>query len=278
MDRRRFSPEEAEKIFAGAARRQHEAEHRHETRLTMEDLEVAAKEAGIDAAHVRAAAAEILRPSHASHVRKFLGVPVEIRKSRLLAVPAAALDWGAAVQRLRSVFGKQGIATDLGSVREWTSDASEGNMPTRVVIEPDGGGTRVTIERKTWPGVTGVLFGAATTLSVGLIIAGIWLAGTGPNPMWVPALVLTAFSILFGAVGHRFLCRDSKKTLDRFEAAMNAIEQSVDDSAVVADVKMAPPTVEEDRARIPFDEFSGELGNDAATASRRAGRSKGNQR
>ncbi|MBT8402082.1 MAG: hypothetical protein KJO98_16520 [Rhodothermia bacterium] len=233
MDRRKFSREEAEQIFAGAARRQQEARHHDETFLTLDELEAAAKDAGIDEEHVRAAAADILRPSHAPHVRSFLGVPVEVRESKLITVPPAAVDWGAVVTGLRSVFGKQGVATDLGSVREWTSDAAEGNMPTRVVIEPEGGGTRVTVERKMWPSVVGVLSGAATTLSVGLIIAGLWLAGSGGNPMWVPALVVTAFSVIFGAVGHRLINREGKRTIARFRDAMAAIEASADDTLEV---------------------------------------------
>ncbi|MDX1428832.1 MAG: hypothetical protein R3282_01040, partial [Rhodothermales bacterium] len=151
MSGRKFSREEAEEIFAGAARRQQEARTKDESHLTLEELEAAARDAGIDAEFVRAAAADLLRPSHASHVRRFVGIPVEVRKSKLLPAPPTAVDWGAVVTGLRSVFGKQGMATDLGTVREWTSDPSEGSMPARVVIEPYEDGTRVTIERKMWP-------------------------------------------------------------------------------------------------------------------------------
>lgn len=254
MDRRKFSPEEAEQIFAGAARRQQEARHLDQAYLTLEELESAAKHAGIDAEYVRAAAADVLRPSRAPHIRRFLGVPVELRESKLVSVRPAALDWGAIVTALRSVFGKQGVATDLGSVREWTSDASEGNMPTRVVIEPEERGTRVTVERKLWPNVVGVLSGAATMLSVGLIISGIWMAGAAGNPMWVPALVLTAFAIIFGAVGHSLLRREGKKTLRRFRDAMAAIERSADDSVEVREAGTVTRGHPDGRIPIPEEE------------------------
>lgn len=257
MDRRKFSREEAEQIFAGAARRQQEARHRDDAYLTLEELESAAKDAGIDPEHVRAAAADVLRPSHAPHVRRFLGVPVEVRESKLIPIQPGALDWGSVVTGLRSVFGKQGVATDLGTVREWTSDASEGNMPTRVIIEPEEGSTRLTIERKMWPSVVGVLSGAATTLSVALIIAGIWVAGSAGNPMWVPALVLTAFSLVFGAIGHRLLGREGTKTLDRFRQAIAAIEASADDSIEVREARSETPSGPEGQIPIPDEEQYG---------------------
>lgn len=263
MDRRKFSREEAEQIFAGAARRQQEARHRDEAYLTLEELESAAKDAGIGPEHVRAAAADVLRPSHAPHVRRFLGIPVEVRESKLIPIQPGALDWGAVVTGLRSVFGKQGVATDLGTVREWTSDASEGNMPTRVIIEPEEGNTRLTIERKMWPSVVGVLSGAATALSVALIIAGIWVVGSAGNPMWVPALVLTAFSLVFGAIGHRLLSREGRKTIDRFRDAARAIEASADDSVQVREASDMTPREPEGRIPIPSaDEFVSSHGSD----------------
>ena len=154
--------------------------------------------------------------------------------SRLIQARSDAIDWSTVVVGLRELFDRHGVATDLGALREWTSDTSEAKMPVRVVVEPEGDDTRVTVERKTWPSAAGILSGAATLLAVCLIIVGLWIAGGGTSNIWFPALVFGMFAGLIGIGGYGLLRSNGRKTLGRFQAALDLIYESTSSESRVA--------------------------------------------
>ncbi|PAP78339.1 hypothetical protein [Rubrivirga marina] len=134
-----FTEDEARQIFARAAERQHAVEARGEE-LSLEELQAIGAEAGLDPAHVAAAVAE-LRDGPPTEPVVAAGVDLTPRVVRV--VPGELTDdvWAQAIARFRRTFGAQGIPTEIGRVREWTS-GEQSNL--RVVAEPAEGGTRLT--------------------------------------------------------------------------------------------------------------------------------------
>lgn len=216
MDRN-FSQEEARQIFAAAAERQRAEQSTPDSALSLTDLEEAAAAAGLDPAHVRAAAMDLLRPDHAPVNRRLLGFPVEFRQTIHLPTLLTEERWGEIVLMLRRVYEKRGIVSDLAGIREWVSEGTEKRMPVRVIAEAEGDGTRITIERKTWQQAFGLAMGSGSLMFTALLLMIVWSA-TGTAGMWMPAALLAVLSVVMGvasAFGLRLAnTRDRKKAAD----------------------------------------------------------------
>ncbi len=225
---RRFSPDEARQIFASAAERQ-QARHRDEAAtLSLSELEDAGVAAGIDPAFVRAAAADILRPDRKSVSRSFMGIPVELRRTRVLSAAIDEEDWSQIIAHLRTTFGSLGVTNLIGSTKEWSSSSDPNKMPVHLVVESEDDVTRLTIERKTWPMAVGFGSGTLVTLVTGLILGIVWLATGTAEPIWIPSMVLIVFSIMFG-MGSWFGVRaHERRDAKRFEAAVNFVAHLAD--------------------------------------------------
>lgn len=222
--KRTFSKEEARQIFADAAERQQELVREADDHLTLDELEESALAAGIDPAHVRAAAEHLVRPAHSSAQRSFLGVPVENRRSVTLPFQVGDEEWGRIVVELRSVFGKRGLASDVGAIREWVSDANEHNSPIRVTAEPEGEATRLTIERSTLSRILGFGGGSMSILLTAVILLSIAVGG-GEADVFIPAFIMLMVGILFATgvvVGSR---ASASRDTQRFEEAVRRIRQ-----------------------------------------------------
>lgn len=222
MDRQ-YSKEEMQRIFAAAAEKQRADHAKVETRLTLAELEEAAAAAGIDPAYVREAAADLMRSGHAPLHRKFLGLPVEMRQSVTLPHALSEAAWIRIVQEARRAYKTSGLASDLGPIREWTSGVDPKRMPVRIVSEPEGDGTRISIERKTWQRALGVSIATAISLAYTIVFFVLWAVGTGPG-LWIPAVLLGLFSMLFGggmALGFQTL---AKKDTERFRAILDQVK------------------------------------------------------
>lgn len=183
---RQFSEDEARDIFARAAERQHATDTQGEG-LTLAELQDIGRAAGLDPEHVAAAVAEAgQRPVTPAVVT---GVNVTPRTSRL--VPGEMTDpvWEQVVARLRQTFGAQGIATDVGRVREWTSGSGSNLMLT---AEPAPGGTLVTIMTSREESGKGIIqlpiYGAVAAAMMATFLA----LGDFPSayPWLIPALIL----------------------------------------------------------------------------------------
>ncbi len=225
---RRFSKDEARQVFANAAERQQAVQRADVDELTLAELEEAGLAAGIDPAFVRAAAADLLRPDRMSVRRRFIGLPVELRRTRIVPEAIGDDDWSRIVTYLQEVFGKTGVAHVMGPTREWSSSADSDDMPVHVVIEQDGQVSHVTIERKTWPRALG--FGLATIINfvTGLILGIVWLATGLAGPLWLPAIVLIGFSVVFGFAAVLGVQAQDRREAKRFDAVIRYVAQLVE--------------------------------------------------
>jgi hypothetical protein len=142
-----FTGEEAQRIFARAAEKQHSAED-VSPRLSLEELKEIGQAAGLSPEHVATAVAEMRTdPAPPNESTKVLGVQTEIRRSRILPGELTDEMWNGMVSRLRRTFTTQGITADIGRSREWTGTNSKGDLSNlHLEAVPVEGGTRVTLE------------------------------------------------------------------------------------------------------------------------------------
>ena len=131
-----FSSDEAQRIFARAARRQHAA--RAENGLSLDDLVAIGREAGLDPALV---AAEAQAARHEDDA------PDDGRRVRILPTDVTDGEWERIVDLLRAESGGPGVAQQIGRRREWSSSGPtmRGVPVESVCIEALGGQTRLTV-------------------------------------------------------------------------------------------------------------------------------------
>ena len=219
---KRFSESEAQRIFARAAERQHAAAD-EEAGLTVEELEEIGRTAGLDPAFVRAAAADALRPDPvAEDAHDALGMPRHVRRERLIPGTVDDEAWARIVADLRARFKTSGVASQIGPLREWTTSASDNAQPAQISLHTEGEATRVVAEQSFRNSRLGFGIGGGVNLAMGLIFSVVAL--TAEPDMWIPAVVLASFSLVFllGAVlGMR---SHARRQAERFEGAMDRIE------------------------------------------------------
>ena len=212
---RRFSEEEAQRIFALVAERQRAASDA--SGLSLAELEEAARAAGLDPALVAVAAAELDAAPHPE--RTLAKAPVEVIRHRVVAGPLDDDAWAQMVSAARSEFGEPGMAGQVGRLREWTSfsGGTKNNVVTRVTAEPTEGGTRVTVSRS----VRDLVFGftlAAAIQSVLAVLFGVFAVAGVDSDLWIPAAILAGLAALFGLgsqVGTRVWHRQESARFDR---------------------------------------------------------------
>lgn len=252
MDRR-FSEQEARQIFALAAEREHAVQAHPAAGLTLSDLEEAARAAGMDPAFVQAAAADFLHAGDKPMRRTFAGMPVGLRRTRVLKHTLDDEGWAEVVAACRRIFGKHGLVTDLGRSREWVSEASDRRMPVRVLVEETDGSLRVTIDRSMWQRVLGLSVSSGVNFTVGLALFFAWLATT-PSPLWIPALVLVSFALLFGAGTYTSLRLSERRDVRRFADTFAVIEQIAASRAEDAATPQAQDALDLPAARLALED------------------------
>lgn len=267
---RRFSEAEMRAIFARAAERQQTARRVEEAGragLTLEELQQVAAGAGIDPAHVAAAAREVAAGEPPAARETLLGMPVLVRRSRPLPGPVTDAAWEPMVAALRREFGGPGVAGQAGRLREWTTAAGgrHSGAAVRVSLEPEGAGSRLTVEqqlRNTALPLTAVagVYGAIALFFV-LMAAG---------PMEEGALLLVALFaalavLMFGATqaGLRLHARRQER---RFEAVLDRLELIARDAAPAPEHAAAP--VAAPSPRLALDDMAPEEEAPAARRSR----------
>src|SRR5690606_38603374 len=147
---RRYTEEEMRAVFARAAERQRRAEETGQAAgLSLAEMQEVAAAAGIDPTHVAAAVAEMAAAPEPR--RTLLGAPVEVTRVRHLPAPVSDEAWARIVGELRRAFNDDGIAGQLGRIREWSAvgRAHRRDVTTRLALEPDGDGARATLRRST---------------------------------------------------------------------------------------------------------------------------------
>ncbi len=195
-----FSEDDAQRIFALAAERQQRSPDAGRDGLSLDDLLEAGQAAGIDPEHIRAAAIDLMRPERLPVQRSLLGVPTEVRVTRV--IPGAKFDevWEDAVEWMRGYSEHKGVDMPLANGRVWKS-VGDGTVDTdgrlQLLVEREDAGVRVTIERNRMLPFGGSLFGAGLFLAVALAIAlqGV-IAGTIDS--LAVALLFSAISVAIG--------------------------------------------------------------------------------
>ena len=218
---RRFSEEEAQRIFALVADRQRQASG--DAGLTLEELEEAARAAGLDASLVAVAAAELDAQPHAE--KTLLGAPVEVLRTRLIDGPLSEDAWAGMVAQARREFGQPGMAGQIGRLREWTviSGGTKNGTVTRLTAEPTDRGTRVTLSRSVHEAVKGLALATVIQAAMGVMFGVLAAAGV-ESEMWIVAAILLSVGLLMGAgtqIGTRVWQRHQG---GRFEALLDRLE------------------------------------------------------
>jgi hypothetical protein len=250
MSRYRFTEEEVRAIFERAAVRQEEARRAEEAGragLSVEELQRIGAEVGIDPAHVAAAAEEIARRGASGAApparTTFLGMPTHLRQTRLLPAPLDDATWERVVADLRRQFATPGLAGEVGRQREWTTapGSARHGVPVRVTVEPEGTGSRVTIEqslrRSALPfAITGAAYGVVALVFGVLLAAG----ALGSDGVIMPVLFAAMALLMFGGaqVGFRLYAARQER---RFEAALDRLERIARDAAPAAEAAPALP-------------------------------------
>ena len=214
-----FTEDEARQIFARAAERQHAVASRGEG-LSLDELQAIGAEAGLDPEHVAAAVAE-LRSGPAVEPVVVAGVDLTPRVVRVLAGELTDDAWADVVGRLRRTFGAQGVPSEIGRVREWTSGSSSA---LHVIAEPVEGGTRVTMETSKAHEAGGLrsLLPTAVLLSLGLSL--LFAFGDFDATVWViPVMTLAVCAAIYVAV-RASLARWSDRRRSQFESLMDQAE------------------------------------------------------
>jgi hypothetical protein len=225
---RRYSEEEAQRIFALVADRQRMTSGAEG--LSLSELEEAAQAAGLDPGLVAIAAAELDSAPQAE--KTLLGTPIEVIRSRVFDGTLDDDAWASMVAACRREFGQPGMAGQIGRLREWTviSGGTKNGITTRLTVEPTGDGTRVTLSRSIRDTVFGFTLAATIQWVMATLFFTLWMAGVDPE-MWIASMVMAGMGTLFGVgaqIGSRVWRRREAR---RFESLLDRLELVARDTA-----------------------------------------------
>ncbi|MDX1420093.1 MAG: hypothetical protein R3181_09010 [Rubricoccaceae bacterium] len=233
MSTHRFTEEEVHAIFEQAAQRQEaarRAEDASRAGLTLEELQRIGAEAGIDPAHVAAAALAHVRgerPPAPVERETLLGMPTRLRRTRVLAVPLTDALWAQALPVLRDTFGGDGDSSLEGPARTWRlrPARSTHDRPVQVTFTPEGGGTRVEVEEVLRASAHGFLWGSVSFIAVAALLGALLVFGEAdPDAPFMIGL-FTAMALLFGAGSQIGLRLYGRRQEARYEAVLDRLEQ-----------------------------------------------------
>ncbi|NNF58598.1 MAG: hypothetical protein HKN04_10180 [Rhodothermaceae bacterium] len=237
---KRYSDAEVHAIFERAAARQEEARRAEDASragLSLEELQRIGAEAGIDPAHIAAAATSLPADASASAPSStFLGMPTALHAERVLPTPVPDETWERIVLELRRMFKKDGISSEVGRIREWTVPSMQGSRDrqVKVTLTPSADGTRVTIDQS----MRGAVLGFSISSGIYVLVAAFTgaLSVFGPPselPLGVPVMFLVFAATMFTAM-QLWTRTHAKRQRERFERALDRIELITRDAAATA--------------------------------------------
>ena len=208
--RRRFDDEEVSLILRRAAELQEAQAAPGREGMTLADLEDVAREAGLDPALVRRAAAEVGSGGGSgagaatgtggmlSGGNAFLGAPTVLRAERIVDGELATAEFEPLLDEIRRTFNDVGSFSTLGRTLAWRSSPgphgrhSGGGRQVNVTVVVRGGQTGIRVEETTtalagglFGGLMGGLGGGGGSIAIGVgmgalqsfpAAAGIWAA------------------------------------------------------------------------------------------------------
>ncbi len=260
---RKFTKDEAQRIFSLAAERQQTTLDEDTNQLSIADLIEAGVAAGIDPAFISEAASDLLRPDRTTEQRKFLGFPIEFRESHILPVDFTEENWKKSVDIFTLVYGKPGKTIEVGTTHRWSSEQDDNQMPAHIIAEKEERGTRFTIERKMWPLTLGLGIGAAVNVLIGIIFLTLWLTVDSAGDLVIPGSILTGIGFLLGLSGTVGINIYSRLELKRFAEVFKHLEelsenQQLMDSASDVENELigGSSTVFEESPALPLDNLA----------------------
>lgn len=160
---RRYNDQEVSLILRRAAELQ--ADQPGATGTSLAELEEVAREAGLDPALVRRAAADLATAAPAAAPSRFLGAATKLHAERVVDGEVSLDDVEALVEEVRRTFGEPGLVSTLGRTVTWSSSPvgryGHRNQAARqlmVTVATRGGQTTIRAEENLAP-LAGGLFG-----------------------------------------------------------------------------------------------------------------------
>ena len=254
---RRYSEEEAQRIFAHVAERQRDA-LASDVGLSIEDLQEAARAAGLDPDLVLQAAVSLDAPAP-ERSQTLLSAPVEVVRQRRIPEPVSDETWAEIVAEARRAFGGVGIAGQIGRLREWTlasSKASNQAITTRLALEPTPEGTRLTLSRNVRDMAFGFTAAAVINGVIAAVFASLFAFGVDPSLIY-PTLITLASALVLGGgtqIGLRLWETRQAKAFASFLDRAELVTRAADDAQVASPTPDAVPTpVASSAARLDLD-------------------------
>lgn len=191
----RFSTPEIEEVFARAAAAQ-QRDRQTDLGLSIDELQAVGAEAGLDPAHVAAAARAVAAGEPDDRRETLVGVPVGVRRSAHLDAPPSDLLWETLVSDLQETFSARGKVERIGASRIWRN----GNL--RATLSPSADGSRLRLQSNRRKDTQSLL----TVGAVNAVLSAVFTLNVfGPEADAAVFLGLTAALALVFAVGRQLL-------------------------------------------------------------------------
>lgn len=230
---RRFSETEIQEVFARAATAQEQADREaSDLGLTIEELQAVGAEAGIDPAHVAAAARAVASGEPDEGRETLVGIPVGVRRSATLDAPPSDFLWDTLVADFQETFSARGKLERIGESRIWRN----GNL--RATLSPSGDGARLRLQSNRRKDTRGLL----TVGAVQAVMAAVFSLNLfGPDADAALFLALTAaFAVTF-AIGRQLVW---SRTRERQMEAVAARAQRTARATATAPLAARAPTLD----------------------------------
>jgi hypothetical protein len=235
---RRFNEKEVAHIIKRASELQEEeAPADSTTGLSLVELEQVAKEAGLDPALVRRAAADLDTRVTDQRPSAVLGAPTTLRLERTIDGEVPVGEYEAIVAEIERTLGATGTGATLGRTLSWTLSPirhrPRAERSVQIVITPRGGRTTIRIEEQMGT-LAGGLFGGAAGLSGGLTGASIGI-GIGVLHSGVVAIGMVA-AVVSGAylLARTIYGRVTGRRGEQLQALMSRVAAHVAATAVTS--------------------------------------------
>jgi hypothetical protein len=240
---RRYSEKEAGAILRKAAEMQRaEPSAADPSGFSLTELEEVAREAGIDPAVVRSAAAELDVPASESFSAALVGGPLTVRVETELPGEYPAERFDALVPAIQNSSPWQGHAGVVGKSLTWSARADSNTSSLQVLVVANEGKTLIRVEERLG-GFAGALFGgviggvgAGAGIGIG---AGVGAAiGSTLMAVGFPVLMIGGSYYLSRAIYSAYVKKERGKLtslLDQLSAhASSVIAEQSADAAIAA--------------------------------------------
>ncbi|MCW3098259.1 MAG: hypothetical protein JWL77_3877 [Chthonomonadaceae bacterium] len=152
---------------------------------TLDQLQQAAVELGLDPALIAQAAAEVRDVGGVGRVTRLFGGPWSIDSDHIIEGMVTEEDWAALVEEIRASTGRVGYPKIVGKAFEWLSLQPD---PLHVSVTPHGSNTRVRVTARFGPWA-GMWYMLSTVL--GIVLAVLTIVACGKSAALNPAVILS---------------------------------------------------------------------------------------